>query len=292
MIPTTLIWAIRLTDAAHTRYVKQSSYLPDLRIDFTVPLDHGRFIPRRKRTVSLDFLRPTRSASRPRDSGITALAIVAVLLCIESGTASEPRCSGLQVEPRAIMLHGGDTSQQVSVTVLADDGSTSDVTPECRYVVVPDGVADVSPSGFVRPKADGRAMLRISLGRAQAEVEVCVTEAAARRPVSFRNDVAPVFSKAGCNAGACHGNSGGKGGFRLSLRGDDPGFDYLSITREALGRRVSPGAPERSLILLKPTGQVPHEGGQRFAARFGARRIAARLDCRGSRAMTWIERLA
>jgi hypothetical protein len=172
----------------------------------------------------------------------------------------------LQVEPRAITLLGGDASQQISVTVSADDGSTSDVTSECRYVVAPDGVVDVSPSGFVTPKSDGRAMLRLSLGTAQAEVEVCVTGAAARRPGSFRNDVAPVLSKAGCNAGACHGNSGGKGGFRLSLRGDDSGFDYLSITREALGRRVSPGAPERSLILLKPTGQVPHEGGQRFAA--------------------------
>ena len=40
--------------------------------------------------------------------------------------------------------------------------------------------------------------------------------------VSFRNDVVPLLSRAGCNMGACHGNSGGKGGFRLSLRGDDP----------------------------------------------------------------------
>jgi hypothetical protein len=65
--------------------------------------------------------------------------------------------------------------------------------------------------------------------------------------------------------GACHGNASGKGGFRLSLRGDDPVFDLHSMTRDALGRRISPGAPGRSLVLLKPTGQVPHEGGQRFA---------------------------
>jgi hypothetical protein len=83
--------------------------------------------------------------------------------------------------------------------------------------------------------------------------------------VSYRNDVVPLLSRAGCNMGACHGNASGKGGFRLSLRGDDPSFDFQSLTRDALGRRINTAAAERSLILLKPTGQVPHEGGIRFA---------------------------
>jgi hypothetical protein len=87
-----------------------------------------------------------------------------------------------------------------------------------------------------------------------------------RRPISYRNDVAPLLSKAGCNMGACHGNSAGKGGFRLSLRGDDPEFDHRSLTRDLLGRRVSIASPERSLALLKSTGRLPHEGGIRFAA--------------------------
>ena len=56
--------------------------------------------------------------------------------------------------------------------------------------------------------------------------------------------------------GACHGNLNGKGGFRLSLRGDDPAFDHASLSRDASGRRVSLIAPERSLVLLKPTGLV------------------------------------
>src|SRR5438270_13284175 len=54
----------------------------------------------------------------------------------------------------------------------------------------------------------------------------------AATPVSFRNDVMPVLSKAGCNAGACHGNKSGKGGFKLSLRGQDPGVDYETLTRD------------------------------------------------------------
>ena len=82
--------------------------------------------------------------------------------------------------------------------------------------------------------------------------------------VSFRNDVMAVLSKAGCNAGGCHGNRAGKGGFKLSLRGEDPHADFAALARDALGRRINVVDPDRSLILLKPTGQVSHEGGIRF----------------------------
>src|SRR5437868_11723229 len=82
--------------------------------------------------------------------------------------------------------------------------------------------------------------------------------------VSFRNDVMAVISKAGCNAGQCHGNQSGKAGFKLSLRGEDSEFDYNVLTREAFGRRVNAMEPERSLILLKATAEMAHEGGQRF----------------------------
>ena len=85
------------------------------------------------------------------------------------------------------------------------------------------------------------------------------------RPPSFRTDIAPLLSKAGCNMGACHGNLNGKGGFKLSLRGEDPSFDYQSLTHDQSGRRLSRIAPESSLIVLKPTGAIAHEGGMRFA---------------------------
>lgn len=85
-----------------------------------------------------------------------------------------------------------------------------------------------------------------------------------RAEVSFRNDVMAVLAKAGCNAGACHGNKSGKGGFKLSLRGQDPDIDYNTLTRELDARRTNPMDPDQSLILLKPTTQLPHEGGRRF----------------------------
>lgn len=88
---------------------------------------------------------------------------------------------------------------------------------------------------------------------------------AAARDVSFRNEVMAVLAKAGCSAGTCHGNKNGKGGFKLSLRGEDPPADWVSLTREMLGRRVDLTNPDQSLILLKPTTQMAHEGGKRFA---------------------------
>ena len=82
--------------------------------------------------------------------------------------------------------------------------------------------------------------------------------------VSFRNDVMAVLSKAGCNAGACHGNANGKAGFKLSLRGEDPENDLRVLTRDQLGRRSNPMDPDASLLLMKATTQLAHEGGLRF----------------------------
>jgi hypothetical protein len=82
--------------------------------------------------------------------------------------------------------------------------------------------------------------------------------------VVYRRDVMAVLSKAGCNAGACHGNGQGKGGFKLSLRGQDPDFDWQSMVQEQGGRRVNLIEPERSLLLLKAMAGLAHEGGTRF----------------------------
>jgi len=87
----------------------------------------------------------------------------------------------------------------------------------------------------------------------------------AQEPISFRREVMAVLSRAGCNQGTCHGNLNGKGGFKLSLRGEDPVKDLATLTREQLGRRINRLHPEQSLLLQKATGRVPHEGSQRFA---------------------------
>lgn len=85
------------------------------------------------------------------------------------------------------------------------------------------------------------------------------------RPLSFVSDVLPILSKAGCSTSGCHANPEGQNGFKLSIFSYDPKADYASIVKEGRGRRISPAVPERSLFLLKPTLQLPHEGGERLA---------------------------
>ncbi len=117
------------------------------------------------------------------------------------------------------------------------------------------------------PLPAGRLLTRMFAGCFTVVSLACCTALAHSglpTEVSFRNDVMAVLSKAGCNAGTCHGNKNGKGGFKLSLRGQDPDIDYLTLTRDSLARRINPIEPEDSLILLKPNTQVAHEGGLRF----------------------------
>ena len=85
-----------------------------------------------------------------------------------------------------------------------------------------------------------------------------------RPHVSFVNDVIPVLTKAGCNAGVCHAKAGGgQNGFQLSLLGFEPQDDYEHLVKEDRGRRLFPAAPEHSLLLMKASGKMPHGGGVR-----------------------------
>ena len=109
--------------------------------------------------------------------------------------------------------------------------------------------------------AFSRSLVRASLLALFAAVSCSVV---ATSDFSFRTDILPVLTKAGCNAGACHGTSTGQGGFRLSLLGFAPEEDFWTITREFEGRRLTVDAPEESLFLRKPTEEVDHEGGRRI----------------------------
>lgn len=82
--------------------------------------------------------------------------------------------------------------------------------------------------------------------------------------VTFLRDVAPILNKVGCTSGTCHGAAKGKNGFKLSLRGYDPQFDYRAMLYDLSGRRFNRAEPAKSLILAKPSQEVAHGGGQRF----------------------------
>jgi hypothetical protein len=107
-------------------------------------------------------------------------------------------------------------------------------------------------------------LLLIASAAPVAAAPVGLPNGAALRDVSFERHVAPLLGRYGCNAGTCHGSFQGKGGLRLSLFGYSAEMDYTALTRDGLGRRVNVAEPDRSLLLLKPTGRMPHEGGLRF----------------------------
>src|SRR5437773_8282837 len=80
----------------------------------------------------------------------------------------------------------------------------------------------------------------------------------------FRRHVAALFSRLGCNGGTCHGAVQGRGGFRLTLFGAGPALDHDRLRREFGGRRLNLADPDASLLLLKATARVRHEGGKRM----------------------------
>lgn len=110
--------------------------------------------------------------------------------------------------------------------------------------------------------SSSRNLSAIVYAYAFALLVVPATEANDR--VDFRNDLIPVFTKNGCNAGACHGAAIGRGGFKLSLYGGDPVADHEAITQQLAGRRINLANPEASLVVLKPAEHVSHGGGTIF----------------------------
>jgi Protein of unknown function (DUF1553)/Protein of unknown function (DUF1549) len=168
--------------------------------------------------------------------------------------------SSIEAVPAAIELKNRFEYAQVLLTATTAAGDRIDATRLAKAEKSAD-VVEVSPTGLIRPKADGKAEITFSLGERSVVVPVTVTGNGGDYKVSFVQDVMPTVSKLGCNAGTCHGSAQGKNGFKLSLRGYDPVFDHLALTDDLSARRFNRAMPEQSLMLLKPSASVPHVGG-------------------------------
>ena len=165
--------------------------------------------------------------------------------------------------PQESTLSGPAARQQVVVETSDQSLFTGQITNEFSISSSDPKILKVEGNVLV-PVANGTATVTAKAGERSATTKVTVASMDKPFEWSFRNHVQPVLAKMGCSSGACHGAAAGQNGFKLSLRGYDDEGDYLALTHHALGRRIVPSDPGRSLMLLKPTGAVPHKGGTRF----------------------------
>ena len=195
-----------------------------------------------------------------RDHCVLRAAIILVVVCVVGFSAA----AQVAAIPHAIALTRAGQSHRVIVEARSGDLWTGDVTERASFASSDANVATVDAQGHITAVGNGEAVVTATVDGQATTVAVRVSGADQDFQWSFRNHVQPIFFKMGCSTGACHGAAAGKNGFKLSLRSFDNDWDHKAVTRQANGRRVSLAQPDDSLVLLKPTMGVPHEGGLRF----------------------------
>lgn len=198
----------------------------------------------------------------PRLARFLTVAVGSLFLAV-SASAQDAAVESLRVFPEAVNLTTAKDRQLVVVQAVYSDGITRDVTSRAQLTLANSSLVRRDGNTFW-PAADGATEMKVEFAGKSLTVPVKVEKAATQRDISFKLDVMPIFMKAGCNSGSCHGAARGKDGFRLSLFGYDPDGDHQRITREIPGRRVDLAVPESSLIVEKSLGAVPHTGGKRY----------------------------
>ncbi len=169
----------------------------------------------------------------------------------------------IAVLPADITLTGPEARQRLLVQRVDDGSIGAELRNGVQYTSSNEAVVRVI-DGILTPIGNGQAKVTVAAEGKTVTANVVVEKFEVPHVWNYRNQVQSVLSKTGCNTGACHGASAGKNGFKLSLRGYDPEGDFLTLTRQARGRRIVPHDPGRSLLLTKPTGAIPHKGGLRF----------------------------
>ncbi|HSU67403.1 MAG TPA: DUF1549 domain-containing protein, partial [Tepidisphaeraceae bacterium] len=185
-----------------------------------------------------------------------------VMLLSGASAAFADQQAKFEVFPADVHLFTARSEQSLVCRVVQPDGVTREVTDQVQWVV-PDSLMKMDHN-VARPVGDGKGELKVKFQGQEVTLPVEVKDAKLERPISFRLDVMPIFMRAGCNVGSCHGSARGKDGFHLSLFGYDAEGDYDRITREMSTRRINLAIPKESLLIQKGLGAVPHTGGARF----------------------------
>ncbi|WP_052031583.1 DUF1549 domain-containing protein [Novipirellula maiorica] len=188
------------------------------------------------------------------------LLLLAASVLLNSAAADE-----IVVLPKTFSLSGSEGRQQLMVVHVSDSENVpaAIADDEVQWTSANPQVVAID-NGVAIAVGNGSTTITARIGDTVSTARVTVDGIGEAYHWSFRNDVQSVLSRLGCNTGACHGALAGKGGFRLSLRGYDSDSDFVSITREAKGRRVELSDPGRSLLIAKPSGALPHKGGLRL----------------------------
>ncbi|MCH9656264.1 MAG: DUF1549 domain-containing protein [Planctomycetes bacterium] len=168
----------------------------------------------------------------------------------------------LEIQPAAATIAQKFDTVQFLVTGHLKSGAKTDLTRLVKANVNQKEIIHVSPKGLVKALQPGVANVSFSLHGIEATAKITVAKFPERYRPDYWRDVAPAFTKMGCNSGLCHGANKGKDGFKLSLRGTDDLFDLRAYSDDLKSRRVNLASPEQSLVLLKAIAEVPHKGGQ------------------------------
>ena len=197
---------------------------------------------------------------RKLEGGIGTACLIALILSAWADCVAQDSAAKLVLLPPSIALPTKESRQTLVPQWKRGQQVFGQATEGVQLTSSDEKVVKIESSVAV-PVGNGKATISAKVGEQTATAEVTVTGQDQPFVWSFRNHVESVLSKQGCNAGACHGARAGQKGFRLTLFGFDVDADYSYLTRQALGRRVVPSDPGRSLILTKPTGLLPHKGG-------------------------------
>lgn len=174
----------------------------------------------------------------------------------------QPAVTRIWTIPEKLVLVDVRDARSLLVLGQSADGKTIDLSNNAQRVAS-GGCVRVDQDGYVEPVSVGTGEVTVTAAGQTIKVPVEVKDTSSKE-VDFIRDVEPVLAKVGCNAGTCHGAQQGRKGFKLSLRGYDPLYDYRALVDDVSGRRFNRAKPSDSLMLLKPTQGVPHEGGFLF----------------------------
>ncbi len=191
-------------------------------------------------------------------SGLLAATVLAL------GAASVPaKFERLVVEPDVAFIRGIGNTHTLLFTAVDSTGLHRDVSADVKVTIDDPEIARIVEPGVFEGQRHGFAKVSATYGTLETTFALIVQP---RRTlgIDFATEVAPVFSRHGCNNTNCHGALNGQNGFKLSLFGYDPDADYDAIIRQSDGRRISLESPEESLLLQKPTFALAHGGGRLF----------------------------